>query len=69
MPGECILKFCYFQFVIGETGSYLYNLSGSKTKPIAALTQFYKYRDKDQISRNHQFFEINKLFATKVKSI
>lgn len=69
LPGECILKYCNFDFIIAEPSAFLFNVSGTKIFPIAALSQFQNYRNSDQISRNEEFIKINSLLLNKVEVI
>ena len=69
LPGECMLRYCNFDYIIAEPSAFLFNVSGTNILPIAAYSQFQDYRNTDQISRNDEFLKIKNLLNTKVKVI
>jgi hypothetical protein len=62
LPGECILKYCTFDFIVAEPSSFLLNVS-SGVSAVAAASPFIPYRDLDQIGRNNEFLKINELLV------
>lgn len=62
IPGECILKYCRFDHIIGEPSSFLLNVSSS-INAVLAVTQFMPYRNADQIRRNNEFLGVNNLLS------
>ena len=61
LPGECILRYCNFTYLIGEPSSMLLNIANGPTKSYAACSPFAPFRDSAQIQRNEEFIEINNL--------
>lgn len=59
LPGECILRFCRVDYLIGEPSGFLFNVAGSDVTPVAAVQAFQSCRDKDQLGRNREFIAIN----------
>ncbi|MBF9040339.1 hypothetical protein LSUCC0387_05465 [Rhodobacterales bacterium LSUCC0387] len=62
LPGECILKYCTFDFIVAEPSSLLLNVS-SGVSSVAAASPFIPYRDPDQVGRNNEFLKINELLV------
>lgn len=67
LPGECILKYGNVHYIIAEPSSFLFNVAGSSTIPIAVVSFFEPYRNNSQISRNAELIAINELLAHPVR--
>jgi hypothetical protein len=63
LPGECILRYGKVDYVIAEPSAFLFNVSGSRVIPVAAVAAFAPYRDNDQRGRNEEFMAINRLLV------
>jgi hypothetical protein len=63
LPGECILRYCPFSYIVAEPSAFLFNVAGSHVVPAAAVTAFTPYRDIYQQGRNSEFMAINKLLV------
>jgi len=67
LPGEYFIKYGKIDYVISEPSSFLFNVAGSSTTPVAAVTAFAPFRTKDQVSRNDEFVSINQLLEDPVR--
>lgn len=63
LPGECILRYGKVDYVVAEPSAFLFNIASSSVTPVAAVTPFAPYRDRDQQGRNAEFIAINNLLA------
>jgi hypothetical protein len=63
LPGECILRYGKVDYVVAEPSAFLFNIASYQVTPVAAVTPFAPYRDRDQQGRNAEFIAINNLLA------